>query len=245
MTTLTDALNADPGVALAAGAPVAADATVAPIQVFPKTAPQDEATTDLLFHLREDVIPAATADSGAQAYVGGFQAVTVDFTQVLEDALPWFLLIVVGLGFLALVFLFRSLLVPATGALSSLLSLGAALGITVAVFQWGWFADLINLQATGPIFPFLPIMVFADPVRAVLRLPGVPGQPHARGVGAHRRQPQGGSPRAGRLRPGGRDRGGDHDQRVRRVHSRQRRRSSSSSASHCPLLCCSTHSSSG
>jgi RND superfamily putative drug exporter len=161
VTTITDALNADPGVALAAGAPVAADATVAPIQLFPKTAPQDEATTDLLSHLREDVIPAATAESGAQAYVGGFQAVTADFTQVLEDALPWFLLIVVGLGFLTLVFLFRALLVPATGVLSSLLSLGAALGITVAVFQWGWFADLINLENTGPIFPFLPIMVFS------------------------------------------------------------------------------------
>ncbi|MFI5099429.1 MAG: MMPL family transporter [Actinomycetes bacterium] len=161
VTKLTDALNADPGVALAAAAPVAADATVAPIQVFPKTAPQDKATTDLLFHLREDVIPKATADTGAKAYVGGFQAVTADFTQVLQNALPWFLLIVVGLGFLAMVVLFRSLLVAATGAMSSLLSLGAALGITVAVFQWGWFADLINLQATGPIFPFLPVMVFS------------------------------------------------------------------------------------
>jgi RND superfamily putative drug exporter len=148
-------------VALAAAAPVAADATVAPIQVFAKTAPQDQATTDLLFHLREDVIPAATADSGAKAYVGGFQAVTADFTRVLQNALPWFLLIVVGLGFLTLVVLFRSVLVPATGALSSLLSLGAALGITVAVFQWGWFADLIKLEATGPIFPFLPVMVFS------------------------------------------------------------------------------------
>jgi len=161
VTTLTDALNADPGVALAAAAPVAANATVAPIQVFPKTAPQDQATTDLLFHLREQVIPAATADSGAKAYVGGFQAVTADFTRVLQDALPWFLLIVVGLGFLALVVLFRSILVPATGALSSLLSLGAALGVTVGVFQWGWFSNLINLEATGPIFPFLPVMVFA------------------------------------------------------------------------------------
>jgi putative drug exporter of the RND superfamily len=93
--------------------------------------------------------------------VGGFQAVTADFTQVLVSALPWFLLIVVGLGFLALTVLFRSLLVPATGVLSSLLSLGAAMGITVAVFQWGWFAGPINLQSTGPIFPFLPVMVFA------------------------------------------------------------------------------------
>ena len=147
--------------ALAAAPTVAKDATVAPVQVYPKTSPQDAATTDLLHHLRSDVIPAATKDSGAQAYVGGFQAVTVDFTQVLADALPWFLLIVVGLGFLALVVLFRSLLVPLTGVLCSLLSLGAALGITVAVFQWGWFANLVQLQATGPIFPFLPVMVFS------------------------------------------------------------------------------------
>ncbi len=161
VTALTKALNADPGVALAAAAPVAADATVAPVQVIPKTAPQDKATTDLLFHLRQDVIPGATASTGAQAFVGGFQAVTADFTRVLQQALPWFLLVVVGLGFLALVVLFRSVLVPATGVLSSLLSLAAALGITVAVFQWGWFAPLIDLQSTGPIFPFLPIMVFS------------------------------------------------------------------------------------
>ncbi len=161
VTKLADALNKDPGVALAAAPPVAADATVAPIQLYPKTAPQDLATTDLLFHLRDNVIPGATAGTGAKAYVGGFQAVTVDFTQVLERALPWFLLIVVGLGFLAMVVLFRSILVPATAALSSLLSLGAAMGITVAVFQWGWFSDLINLEATGPIFPFLPVMVFS------------------------------------------------------------------------------------
>ena len=158
---LVDALGEDPGVALAAAAPVAEDASVVAIQVFPTTAPQDKATTDLLFHLREDVIPAATAESGAQAYVGGFQAVTADFTKVLQDALPWFLLIVVGLGFLAMLVLFRAVLVAATGALSSLLSLAAAMGITVAVFQWGWFGDAINLESTGPIFPFLPVMVFA------------------------------------------------------------------------------------
>ena len=159
--TLVQALNRDPGVALAVSAPIAADATIAPIQLYARTAPQDQATTDLLFHLRDDVIPAATQQSGAKVYVGGFQAVTADFTKVLTDALPWFLLIVVGLGFVALVFLFRSILVPAAGVLCSLLSLAAALGVTVAVFQWGWFANLIHLQNTGPIFPFLPIMVFA------------------------------------------------------------------------------------
>jgi RND superfamily putative drug exporter len=69
--------------------------------------------------------------------------------------------VVVGLGFLALVILFRSIVVPLTGALTSLLSLAAAMGITVAVFQWGWFADALGVPGTGPIFPFVPIMVFA------------------------------------------------------------------------------------
>ena len=94
-------------------------------------------------------------------YVGGAQAITQDFTTVLTDALPIFLAVVVGLGFIALVILFHSLLVPLTGALTSLLSLGAAMGVSVAVFQWGWFADLLGVSGTGPIFPFVPIMVFA------------------------------------------------------------------------------------
>ena len=93
--------------------------------------------------------------------MGGFTAVTADFTDVIIDALPLFLSVVIGLGFLALVLLFRSIVVPLTGAVTSVLSLGAALGITVAVFQWGWFADLIGVESTGPIFPFLPVMVFA------------------------------------------------------------------------------------
>jgi RND superfamily putative drug exporter len=93
--------------------------------------------------------------------VGGSTAVIADFGQVLTDALPLLLTVVVGLGFLALVLLFRSILVPLTGAITSLLSLGAALGITVAVFQWGWLADIVGVQSTGPIFPFLPVMVFA------------------------------------------------------------------------------------
>lgn len=159
--SLTMALNADPGVALAAAAPVASGATVGVVQVFPTTAPQDIESTDLLFHLRDTVIPQALEGTGATAYVGGFQAVTADFTTVLSDALPIFLLIVVGLGFIALLFLFRSILVPLMGVVFSLLSLGAALGITVAVFQWGWLAGPLGLQNTGPIFPFLPIMVFA------------------------------------------------------------------------------------
>jgi RND superfamily putative drug exporter len=131
------------------------------IAVYPTTSPQDEATTQLLDRLRNEVNPALEEATGAQLYVGGTQAITSDFTTVLQDALPLFLLIVIGLGFLALVILFRSIVVPLTAAVTSLLSFAAAMGITVAVFQWGWFMDLLGIPGTGPIFPFLPIMVFA------------------------------------------------------------------------------------
>ncbi|MFM8774789.1 MAG: MMPL family transporter, partial [Actinomycetota bacterium] len=101
------------------------------------------------------------AATGATIYIGGSQAITQDFTQVLIDVLPLFLGIVIFLGFLALMILFRSILVPLTAAVTSLLSFAAAMGITVAVFQWGWLAGPLGVTSTGPIFPFLPVMVFA------------------------------------------------------------------------------------
>jgi RND superfamily putative drug exporter len=161
------ALQATPGVASTLPTVAMLPLTVQPtdevvaIQVVPDSAPQDEATTALLDRLREQTIPPLEQATGVQANVGGVQAITSDFTSVLAEALPLFLAVVVGLGFLALVILFRALVVPLTGAMTSLLSLAAALGITTAVFQWGWFAGLLGVEQTGPIFPFLPVMVFA------------------------------------------------------------------------------------
>jgi RND superfamily putative drug exporter len=137
------------------------EGTVAVIGVVPSTAPQDQATTALLERLRNEVNPALEQATGATILVGGTQAITSDFTTVLSDALPIFLVVVIGLGFLALVLLFRSVVVPLTAAITSLMSFAAALGITVAVFQWGWLAGPLGVSGTGPIFPFLPIMVFA------------------------------------------------------------------------------------
>ena len=134
---------------------------VAVIGVIPASAPQDEGTTQLLERLRTQTNPALEQQTGAQIYVGGTQAITSDFTAVLSDALPLFLAIVVGLGFLALMLLFHSLVIPLTAAVTSLLSFAAALGITVAVFQWGWLSGPLGISGTGPILPFLPIMVFA------------------------------------------------------------------------------------
>ena len=135
--------------------------TVQAIAVYPSSSPQDEATTQLLDRLRTEVNPKLAEATGAKLYVGGVQAITSDFTTVLADALPLFLAIVVGLGFLALMLLFHSLLVPLTAAITSLLSFAAAMGITVAVFQWGWLNGPLGVPGTGPIIPFLPIMVFS------------------------------------------------------------------------------------
>lgn len=131
------------------------------IQVTPTTGPQDEATNQTLQRIRSGVIPQALDGTGVSAYVGGSTAVVVDFSETLSDALPLFLAVVVGLGFLVLVVLFRSLVIPLTAALTALLSFGAAVGILVFVFQWGYLASVFGIAGTGPILPFLPIMLFA------------------------------------------------------------------------------------
>jgi len=140
--------------------PFSQSGIVTSVLVQPTTAPDDPATNALLNRLRTQT-SQTIAPTGAAIYVGGTQAVTQDFTNVLISVLPLFLLVVIGLGFIALFLLFRSLLIPLTAAITSLLSFAAALGVTVAVFQWGWGASLIGVATTGPILPFLPIMVFA------------------------------------------------------------------------------------
>jgi len=129
--------------------------------VQPTTGPQDEATQQLLDRLRTETLPAVDQKTGAQAYVGGATAITADFSSVMKDAMPLFLSVVVGLGFLMLMILFRAPVVSLTAVVTSLLSFAASTGITVAVFQWGWLNDLLGVTGTGPIFPFLPVMVFA------------------------------------------------------------------------------------
>ena len=102
-----------------------------------------------------------TAATQSEAYVGGTTAIVADFSSVMAKAMPVFLSVVVGLGFIMLLVLFRSAVVSLTAVVTSLLSFAASTGITVAVFQWGWLNSILGVTATGPIFPFLPVMVFA------------------------------------------------------------------------------------
>ena len=134
---------------------------VTSVLVQPTTSPQDEATAATLERLRNTTAVEIKTKDGTQIFVGGSQAVSTDFTDVLIKVLPLFLLLVVGLGFLALILLFHSLVIPLTAAITSLLSFAAAMGVTVAVVQWGVADSLLGVSGTGPILPFLPVMVFA------------------------------------------------------------------------------------
>jgi RND superfamily putative drug exporter len=131
------------------------------ITVYPSSAPQDAATTDLIDHLRQTTIPAALAGTGEHVYVGGNTAIFVDFARVLSSKLPLFIGLVVVLSFLLLAMVFRSLLIPLTAAAMNLLSIGAAFGVLVAVFQWGWLGGVFGVNRAGPIEAFLPVMLFA------------------------------------------------------------------------------------
>ena len=131
------------------------------VNVYPNTVPESPATTDLINQLRVSTIPRATAGSGVDVYVGGQTATFVDFDHVISDKLPLFIAVVILLSFLLLVVVFRSVVIPLTGALMNLLSLGAALGILVAVFQKGWLASAIGVSSSGPIEAYLPVMMFA------------------------------------------------------------------------------------
>ncbi len=150
-----------PGVA-SVGAPVTNEAgDLAIITVTPTTAPQDSRTDQLLERLREDTIPAAVSGTRIEVSVTGSTALTADVSSRLQQRMPWFLGAVIGLSFLVLTILFRSVLVPLKAAALNVLGVGAAYGVIVAVFQWGWGASLIGVHETVPIMPLAPMLMFA------------------------------------------------------------------------------------
>jgi RND superfamily putative drug exporter len=134
---------------------------VALVNVYPSSAPQDAATTTLVYHLRQVTIPAAIAGSKLTVLVGGTTAIFIDFAHVLSAKLPLFIGLVVLLSFLLLSVVFRSIVIPLVSAAMNILSIGAAFGILVAVFQWGWLGSVFGVNRAGPIEAFLPVMLFA------------------------------------------------------------------------------------
>ncbi|EMF50862.1 MMPL family transporter [Streptomyces bottropensis] len=128
------------------------------ITVIPKSKPSSTQTEDLVHSIR-DAGAGVTADTDAKVLVTGATAMNIDFSQKLTDALIPYLALVVGLAFLLLIVIFRSILVPLKAALGFLLSVLAALGAVVAVFQWGWLAGLLGVEETGPIMSMMPIFM--------------------------------------------------------------------------------------
>ncbi len=161
LDSLSKAIAATDGVATV-GEPVLNPAKdTATLTVFPTTKPQAAATTDLLHHLRDDVVPPVEQATGIQASIGGATALTADLSSVLADKLPLFIAVVVGLSLLLLTVVFRSLVIPVKAAFMNVLSIGAALGVITFVFQDGHLASLIGVNTTGPIEAFLPVFMFA------------------------------------------------------------------------------------
>lgn len=150
-------LRREEGVVAAKPAMVQNGAAV--IQVIPSTGPNDTATADLVKRIRADRATIA-GDTGASILVGGTTASNIDTSDKLAAALPVFLVVVIGLAFVLLTIAFRTAIVPITSIVGFLLSVFAALGVQVAVFQWGWAAGLLGVTP-GETISFLPIIVLA------------------------------------------------------------------------------------
>jgi len=161
LEALVQSIGAADGVALTVPAVTSPAGDTAVVTVIPESAPHSTATQELVERLRDEVVPAAVGSSGVEVSVSGVTALFADMAELFNRRLPVFIATVIGLSFLLLMMVFRSVLVPIKAALLNLLSIGAAYGVVVAVFQWGWGAGLIGIDRPGPIMAFIPMMLFA------------------------------------------------------------------------------------
>jgi len=160
LSTLRALASSTPGVVAVTQPRIAPAGTLAVIDVYPDSAPQAVATTNLVNHLRNDVLPAFERQTGVTVLVGGFTAASIDFSHVLGSKLPLFFALVILLSALLLFVIFRSILIPIQAAIMNLLTIGASLGVTVLVFQEGWLANVLGVQK-GPIEAWVPVLMFA------------------------------------------------------------------------------------
>jgi RND superfamily putative drug exporter len=136
--------------------------TSALLEVIPSTPPDAVATSDLVKHLRRDVIPGAIAGTNvAAAYIGGATAAQIDFSHVVATKLPLFIAVVVVVASLVLMIAFRSFVIPVTASAMNILAAGATFGVLVFVFQEGHLGSIFTVGRPGPVDAFLPVMLFA------------------------------------------------------------------------------------
>jgi RND superfamily putative drug exporter len=157
LNTMTSDVAKTSGAASVTPASVNSAGSTAVFNVIPTTRPQATATTDLVYRLRDDVLPKEHATT----YVTGTTAGAVDFTDRITSRMVWLILTVVAIAFILLTVAFRSVVIATKAAILNLLSIGAAYGVIVAIFQWGWGASLIGVHTTLPIPAYVPMLVFA------------------------------------------------------------------------------------
>jgi RND superfamily putative drug exporter len=160
LANVSSALRSTPDVASVSPARLSPKGLTAVFNVYPRSAPQALASTELVNALRQRVLPPVEAASATTLLVGGSSAAEIDFTHVLSSKLPLFVGVVVLLSALLLLVVFRSLVIPLQAAFMNLLSIGASLGVVVAIFQWGWLGSIFNVKG-APIQAFIPVMLFA------------------------------------------------------------------------------------
>ena len=153
-------ISATTGVVYVTPPMVNPEGNTAVFTIIPTTSPQDESTDRLVKELRDEVLPAALEGTPVEFYVGGRTASGIDVGDRITGRMPYLFGGVIGLSFLLLMVVFRSILIPLKAAIVNLLSIGAAYGVIVAVFQWGWLGGVIGV-GEGPIEVFLPMMLFA------------------------------------------------------------------------------------
>ncbi|MCH7789268.1 MAG: MMPL family transporter [Acidobacteria bacterium] len=160
---LVETLDQAEGVSQAVGPnfddPVAPEAAI--IRLVADSAPQAAETSNTIERLRSEVIPAAIDGTSLEVYLTGFTAASIDFSEYLAGRTLMFFAIVFALSFLLLMVVFRSLLVPLKAVVMNALSIAAAYGLVVVVFQWGWFDSVLDTGRNAPIEPFIPMMMFA------------------------------------------------------------------------------------
>jgi RND superfamily putative drug exporter len=160
LPALAERLRAEPGVAFVSEPRLNAAGDAALLAVAPTSSPQDSATTELVHHLRDDVLPPIER-SGIDVHVGGLTASVVDQSDLVDSRLPLLIGAVVGLSFLLLLVAFRSPLIALKAALMNLLAVGAAYGVLALAADGGWFGQLLGIDSEAPVPPFMPVMMFA------------------------------------------------------------------------------------
>ena len=158
---LASAVAADPGIASVAPPRADRAGRITSLIAFPTSGPQEQATADTVLRLRSSVLPSVVGAGPAQAHVGGAAANLADVGRRVNDRLPLFVAAVLAMSFVLLMLIFRSVLVPLKAVVLNLLSIGAAYGVIVMVFQWGWGASLIGVESTMPVVSFIPMFMFA------------------------------------------------------------------------------------